>query len=83
MVLFSEDLLLPDLKQKTLSLEVHKSKEVEVKNDDTAVNKSIPKHFKTNIEELNLLGENGEGEAEAFGFTPSTSSEFRIDTLNL
>lgn len=39
-------------------------------------------YFSTDIGELNLLGDNGEG--ETFLFTPPTSnSEFRIDRLNL
>lgn len=80
----TEDLLLPDLKEKTISFELLQLKEVESKSNDTTNNKSASKTFKTNIEELNLLGENGESETETFGFNqPAKNSEFRIDSLNL
>ena len=57
---------------------------IETKSDEPPVNKTAPKIFKTNIEELNLLGETNEGEIETYSFDPQPSgSEFRIDTLNL
>ncbi|XP_001604511.1 uncharacterized protein LOC100120917 isoform X1 [Nasonia vitripennis] len=80
----NEDLLLPDLQEKTISFELLQLKEVESKSNDTTNNKSASKTFKTNIEELNLLGENVESETETFGFNqPAKNSEFRIDSLNL
>ena len=73
------------MKNKTISLEILQLKDEETKDDNVSLNKNTPKHFKTNIEELNLLGESGEGETDAFRYINSsnTTSEFRIDSLNL
>jgi hypothetical protein len=74
---------LPDLELKTINSEI-RLKEIENKNDDSSVNKNISKNFKTNIEELNLLGHSGDGEIQTFCFNSANkNSEFHIDTLNL
>lgn len=60
-------------------------KEVKSKHDNFSVIRNAPKNFKTNIEELNLLGENNEGDTETSSLTniPTSGSKFRIDSLNL
>ncbi|EZA50051.1 hypothetical protein X777_11715 [Ooceraea biroi] len=55
---------------------------VETRRPDTPDGDVIPRSFTTNIDELNLLGENREG--EAFAPNPTRNDgEFRIDNLNL
>ncbi|XP_058807442.1 uncharacterized protein LOC131673451 [Phymastichus coffea] len=76
-----EDLLLPDLEEKDPSIEVIQLHEIETKSSDASTNRKSSKSFRTNIEELNLLGESTE--SEAFAFSPPAGSKFRIDTLDL
>ena len=51
-------------------------------NEDMPEEDISPKYFQTNIEELNLLGEDEEGEPLTF-IAPNDDSEFRIGQLDL
>ncbi|XP_023247431.1 uncharacterized protein LOC106635760 isoform X2 [Copidosoma floridanum] len=78
-----EDYEYSKIKEKTVSSETIHKKEFEINYDDAAPDTTSPKRFRTNIEELNLLGEN-DSEASTTVFNPTISSSgFRIDTLNL
>ncbi|KAJ8680618.1 hypothetical protein QAD02_016405 [Eretmocerus hayati] len=78
-----EDLLLPYLKDDRMNKEILQLNEFESPHNDVPLNKTTSKHYKTNIEELNLLGESVENDVGTIAFNPPMNSEFRIDTLNL
>lgn len=67
--------------ENTISLETLHLKETGIDFKKESINTTMPKQYKTNIEELNLLGDN-DNEAIAFN-PPVSSSGFRIDSLNL
>jgi len=72
-----------DIKEKDICLETISIKETDVKYNDTSFDITTPQQFRTNIEELNLLGEN-DSEASTIALSsPTGNSGFRIDTLNL
>jgi len=55
---------------------------IEIPRPDIPDGDVIPQSFTTNIDELNLLGENREEEAFVYNRT-GEDREFRIDNLNL
>lgn len=69
------------MKEKNPSIEIIQLHEIESKSSNASTTKKTSKSFRTNIEELNLLGESNE--SEAFAFSPPAGSKFRIDTLDL
>ncbi|XP_033229384.1 uncharacterized protein LOC117180896 isoform X2 [Belonocnema kinseyi] len=78
----TENLLTPMSKEKIFDLD--QEKETDEKEMDVSEGSISPKYFKTNIEELNLLGENGEGEGEILAFiAQNDQSEFRVENLDL
>lgn len=64
--------------------DLNQEKETDDKEMDVSEGSKSPKYFKTNIEELNLLGENGEGEGDILAFiAQNDQSEFCIEKLDL
>ena len=64
--------------------DLNQEKETEEKDVNMPEGNMSPKYFKTNIEELNLLGDNGEGEGEPLTFIAQNDpSEFCIQKLDL
>lgn len=64
--------------------DLNHDKETEDQDADITDGSVSPKYFKTNIEELNLLGENGQEENDPLTYmTPNDESEFHIEKLDL
>lgn len=62
--------------------DLNHDKETDDKDLDMTDGSVSPKYYKTNIEELNLLGDNGDGGNDPY-VTPNDESEFHIDKLDL
>lgn len=62
--------------------DLNHDKETDDKDGDITDGSVSPKYFKTNIEELNLLGDNGDGDPLTY-VTPNDESEFHIEKLDL
>ncbi|XP_012278230.1 uncharacterized protein LOC105698504 isoform X2 [Orussus abietinus] len=56
---------------------------VTVETTQASEGEPIPRRYATNIDELNLLGGNREGDGENLVFRPPSNCEFRIDKLDL
>ncbi|KAL7303825.1 hypothetical protein TKK_0003949 [Trichogramma kaykai] len=79
----NDDFLLPNDKDKTV-VEIKAVIETQGEKKSPPIIRSAPKMFKTDIEELNLLGESNDGDIETQSFNAQAGgSKFCIDTLNL
>ena len=77
----TDELLLPELKENDIDLEIFSNKNVETKINELPNNSKVQKNYRTNIEELNLLGENNE--TEQLNFNPEIKTGFKIENLKL